>query len=104
MEKISVIIKEPGKNPRHVNISPTLKNLQNIVSGYIETFTFAEGACIICNEEGAIEGFPYNTAVAGADFYGTIIFVGTKAEEFADFPMAWKNFKTVFAHCFDENE
>ena len=39
--KISVLIKEPGKQPRHVNIENSLKNLQKTVGGYIETVTLA---------------------------------------------------------------
>lgn len=31
--KISVLIKEPGKSPRHVWISNTLENLQKTVGG-----------------------------------------------------------------------
>ena len=39
--KISVIIKEPGRRPRHVWIENSLKNLQKTVNGYIETVTLA---------------------------------------------------------------
>lgn len=49
--KISVLIKDPGKNPRHVYIENSLKNLQATVGGYIETVTLATDAVIICNEE-----------------------------------------------------
>ena len=49
--KISVLIKGPGKNPRHVWISNTLENLQKTVGGYIESVTLATDMCIICNEE-----------------------------------------------------
>jgi len=31
--KISVLIKDPGKKPRHVYIENSLKNLQNTVGG-----------------------------------------------------------------------
>ena len=36
MGKIGVIIKEPGRVPRHVNISSTLENLQKTVGGFEE--------------------------------------------------------------------
>ena len=39
MKKISVLIKDPGKNPRHVNISDSLGNLQKTVDGFIQTVT-----------------------------------------------------------------
>ena len=56
--KISVLIKDPGKNPRHVHIENSLKNLQNTVGGYIETVTLSDDAVIICNEEGRLQGLP----------------------------------------------
>ena len=56
MTKIGVLIKEPGKRPRHVNISNTLSNLQKTVGGYIETVTFSKEIVVICNEEGRIQG------------------------------------------------
>ena len=45
--KIKVIIKEPGRYPRSVNISDTLENLQRTVGGYIETVTLASNLCVI---------------------------------------------------------
>ena len=35
MGKISVLIKEPGRPPRHVYISNTLENLQSYVGGIL---------------------------------------------------------------------
>lgn len=60
MKKIGVLIKEPGKKPRHVNISDSLANLQNTVGGYIETVTLANDCVVICNDEGRINGMDYN--------------------------------------------
>ena len=56
MAKIGVIIKEPGRVPRHVNISNTLENLQKTVGGYIETVTLCSDIVVICDEEGASKG------------------------------------------------
>ncbi|MBQ0037824.1 MAG: DUF3846 domain-containing protein [Clostridiales bacterium] len=95
-KKISVIIKEPGKDPRHVNISDSLKNLQRTVGGYIETLTFATDACIICNEEGRLQGLPYCCTFFGAELVGTIIMVGVNGEEFTDWPMAFADTKRLF--------
>jgi hypothetical protein len=49
-EKTGVLIKEPGRNPRHVNISDTLENLQKTVGGYIETVTICSDLVVICDE------------------------------------------------------
>lgn len=90
--KIEVFIKEPGKNARHVHISPTLKNLQNTVGEYIETFTIASNMTIICNEEGKLLGLPYNCKICGERFCGTLIFIGVNEEgEFCDVPVDTKN-------------
>ena len=57
---MKIVIKEPGKNPRITEIENKLSALQEAVGGYIETVTLAEDCCIICNEEGRLQGLPYN--------------------------------------------
>ena len=101
MKMIQVIIKRPGEKPKHVMLSNTLKAMQEVVGGYIETFTFAEEACIICNSEGKLEGLPFNVNLFGEDFAGTIIFAGIKGDEFADFNVKWDVFKFLFSECFE---
>lgn len=58
-KKIHVLIKEPGKKPRSVNISHTLENLQKTVGGYIEAVTLTNDFVIICNEEGRLKRLPW---------------------------------------------
>ena len=91
--KISVLIKEPGKNPRHVNIENSLKNLQKTVGGYIEAVTLAEDCAVICNEEGRLMGLPYCCEICGVSFVGTVVIVGVSGEEFCDLPGEWKTWK-----------
>lgn len=100
MSKISVLIKEPGKPARHVNISNSLKNLQKTVGGYIETVTLSTDLVIICNEEGRIMGLPHNCHICGVDFVGTIIVCGVKGEEFADMPEPFEWFKRYVPSLF----
>lgn len=57
---MKAIIKEPGKKPRITEIENNLTALQEAVGGYIETVTLAKDCCIICNEEGRLQGLPYN--------------------------------------------
>lgn len=96
--KISVIIKQPGRVPYKTAISPTLKNLQQTVGGYIETVIIAEDAVIICNEEGRLLGMPHNCNVLGVDFVGPIVFAG---KDFADFPLCFKDFKGMFPRLWE---
>lgn len=100
-KKISVIIKEPGKVPRHVNISTTLENLQRTVGGYIETVTFATDACIICNEEGRLQGLPFCCRIFGVDFVGTIIMIGVNGEDFTDWPLTFADTKKLYPQLWE---
>lgn len=77
-------IKEPGKKPRITEIENSLSALQEAVGGYIETVTFAEDCCVVCNEEGRLQGLPYNLTFCGVSFVGTILFIGVLGDEFAD--------------------
>lgn len=85
--QITVIKKEPGKAPEIIPLfENSLSAFQNAVGGYIETVTFTTDFCIICNEEGRLLGLPYNCDICGADFFGTVLGVGVRGDEFASVP------------------
>lgn len=84
---MKVVIKDPGKPPYDAEIPNTLKALQLIVCGYIETVTVSADLCIICNEEDRIRGLAQNCNVCGVDFVGTIVFTGVDGDEFTDCPI-----------------
>ena len=65
-EKISVVLVEPGKYPKLVEIEDTLEAMQETVDGYIEEYMpFDDEVAIVCNEEGKVNGLPLNSAVYG---------------------------------------
>ena len=64
--------------------------------------TIAEGAVIICNEEGRLLGLPHNCEVCGIDFVGTIVFAGVAGEDFADLPIGFRDFKKVFRKLWEQ--
>ena len=101
MGKIGVIIKEPGRVPRHVNISDTLENLQKTVGGYIETVTLCSDLVVICDEEGRIKGKPHCCNIGGVDFVGTVILAGVDGDEFADIPCEYGDFKRLFPQLWE---
>ena len=94
--KISVLIKEPDKAPRHVNIANNLQNLQRTVGGNIEAVTLTTDLVIICCEEGRILKFPHCCNICGIDFVGTIIICGAAGDKFADLPVSWADMKVTF--------
>lgn len=79
-----VLRKNPGEPWEAIEVENGLKPLQDAVGGYLESVTFAEDACILCDEEGRLKGRTYNATVCGVPFVGTILIVGVAGEEFAD--------------------
>lgn len=67
-EKIKVVLLEPNKLARVAEIGTSLEDLQKIVGGCIETFyPFEDDICIVCNDEGKINGMPLNRGVYEKD-------------------------------------
>ena len=51
-EKINVLLIEPGKYPKQIEIEDTLEAMQETVGGYIEEYMpFDDEIAIVCNEE-----------------------------------------------------
>ena len=102
MGKIKAIVKRADEEYGHTTwISNSLINYQRIVGGYIETLTLCEDPTsdpivIICNEEGLINGLPFNCSVGGHLIHGDIAVVGTDGEDFADIPIDFKTWKSVW--------
>lgn len=62
--KISVLLVEPNKYPKMIEIDDTLEVMQTGVGGDIEEYMpFEDEVAIICNEEGKITGMAPNRAV-----------------------------------------
>lgn len=57
---IDGLIIEPNQFPRKLKIDNELSAYQKAVKGYIECVDLPNGATIICNEEGKINGEPLN--------------------------------------------
>lgn len=83
-KQILAIVKDVGQEayvePLFEN---SLESFKQAVGGKIETLTFTEDHCIVCNEEGRITGLPYNCTFLGREFYGSLVIVGVKGDEFA---------------------
>ena len=65
---IRVVLVEPGKLARIAEVGTTLEAMQQTVGGDIEAYyPFEEQVCIVCNEEGKINGLPLNRAIRDSD-------------------------------------
>lgn len=89
LNKIDVLLVEPGQYPKVMQIGTELEDLQEIVGGSIEvTYPFEEEVSIILNEEGKILGLPLNRAMRNDDgdvydiYAGTFIVAGLTEDNF----------------------
>ena len=66
---MQLLVVEPGKVPESRNISGSLKEMQSIVGGYIQTiYPFDEpDVALVCNDEGKIMNLPANRGLRGSD-------------------------------------
>lgn len=97
---IKTLVKLPRFPIHYEFVEDNLVAMQKVVGGYIETVTFEDGWCVICDEEGLIKTRPYNCEIEGVKLFGKIMFVGTEGDGFKDFenekelkqkyPQLWK--------------
>lgn len=64
MNRMNILLLEPGKRPRSAAITGTLQSIQQVVDGPIQAvYPFAEPVALICNEEGKLRNLPWNRAL-----------------------------------------
>lgn len=86
-ECITGLFVEPNQSFRNIRIENELSAFQKAVDGYIECIDLPNGATIICNEEGKINGLPLNRAIRDENgeildiVAGNMVIVGFDAEE-----------------------
>ena len=65
---MKVLMVEPGKSPYAAEIESGLKSLQAAVGGDIQAvYPFEETVCLVCNEEGKLQGLPLIRALRDED-------------------------------------
>lgn len=64
VKTISVLLVQPNKYPKMIEIENELEAMQRIVGGDIEEYMpFEDEIAIVCNEEGKVNGLPLNRAI-----------------------------------------
>ena len=68
MGMMRVVLVEPGQTARIAEIGSSLEEMQKTVGGYIQAvYPFEETVCLVCNEEGKLQGLPLNRALRDED-------------------------------------
>ena len=113
---MNVLVVEPGYLPYEKEIqdgADHLEQMQAIVGGLIEPiYPYHEEVAIVCNEEGLINGLPFNRSVPGGygGVFGTFFICGLGEEDFCSLPLdLMERFKKEFRNSeillgFDGNE
>ena len=113
---MNVLVVEPGYLPYEKEILDSadhLEQMQAIVGGLIEPiYPYHEEVAIVCNEEGLINGLPFNRSVPGGygGVFGTFFICGLGEEDFCSLPpKLMERFKKEFKNSeillgFDGNE
>lgn len=101
-KEIRVIYKRVGFDPVEVTVPNELEALQILVGGYIETVPFASGAIMLVDEEGKLDGRPVNFPYKGDLICGSVVWVGTKGENFTDCPFTLATFRFFYPWYFEE--
>ena len=105
---MNVLVVEPGFLPYEKEISDSLNSdehlraLQEIVGGWIEAiYPYDEEVAIVCNEEGLINGLPFNRSVPGGygGVFGTFFICGLSEDSFCSLPPdLMERFKSEYAY------
>ena len=113
---MNVLVVEPGYQSYGKEIqdgADHLEQMQAIVGGLIEPiYPYHEEVAIVCNEEGLINGLPFNRSVPGGygGVFGTFFICGLGEEDFCSLPPdLMERFKKEFRNSeillgFDGNE
>ena len=89
MERIRVLLVEPGEKPRLVEINHTLEELQKLVGGYIAaTYPWADPVGVVFDDDGMAKGYPPNRLLVDGEgkpydiLKGSFFICGLGVEDF----------------------
>ena len=92
-EKIKVLVVEPMEKPYVKEMDNSLEAMQAIVGGFIETvYPFEDPVVLVCNDEGKLDGLPFNRALKDDDgetydiIQGNFFIAGLGEEDFDSLP------------------
>lgn len=92
-DKIKVLLVEPLRTPRVMEVDHTLRNLQKLVGGFIQTFyPYHDPVVMVCDDEGKLNGKEPNRALLDDDgrpydiVCGTFFLCGIGDDDFASIP------------------
>ncbi len=99
---MNILVVEPGYTPYEKEING-LHEMQAAVGGPIQAlYPFDEKVAVICNDEGLINGLPFNRSIEGGydGVFGTFLVCGLGEETFCSLTQAqMETYKQKFRHA-----
>lgn len=101
MEQLRGLLVKPNKLPEEITFDNSLEKKQELVEGYIE-YTYSDDfpdVAFICNEEGKINGLPYNRDIGHDIIAGNFIIISSNVEDGEDVSLSDKQiekYKKIF--------
>lgn len=99
---LKVLIVEPDYAPYEKEING-LHEMQAVVGGSIQAiYPYKDQVAIVCNEEGILNGLPFNRSIEGGygGVFGTFFVCGLGEEDFCSLtPEQVKTYKQKFHHA-----
>ena len=92
MEQLRGLLVKPNKLPEEITFDNSLEKKQELVEGYIE-YTYSDDfpdVAFICNEEGKINGLPYNRDIGHDIIAGNFIIISSNVEDGEDVSLSDK--------------
>ena len=85
---MKILVVEPGKHPYEKEIECTLKEMQKIVGGRIQTlYPFRDEVGVVCNDDGISLQMPFNRKIDEECYiFGTFFLCGLGVENFTSLP------------------
>lgn len=99
IEKIRIVLKKVGEEPKVMNIEDTLEAKQKLVNGLIEVVPVTDDILLICNEEGKLENLLPNLVFDYDYIAGDCFFIGDDFENAGFKGLTDEQIKEVFAIC-----
>jgi hypothetical protein len=75
-----MMVKKVGEPVKEVNLPNTDETLSQAVGGYIEAVYLDKGVILWCNEEGKLNGLPFNCSIGNVSLSGDIIMTADNGE------------------------
>ena len=81
---MKIVLVEPGKEAREAEITGSLREMQKLVGGLIQTmYLWEDPVALVCNDEGKILGMPLNRVLEDYDVIAGPFFIcGIEGDHF----------------------